>query len=74
MPLNARTTTAPIFAAGGLVLAAWAANEANRYVYGHTTLEAMDRPLRRQFTAALIALVAGSTVFGATAQVWLKVT
>lgn len=72
--LSARNLSAPVFAAGGLVLGAWAANEANRAIYGHSTLEAMDRSLQRQFTSALIALVVGSTVFGVSAQVWLRVT
>lgn len=72
--LDARTLSAPAFAAGGLVLGAWAANEANRALYGHTTLEAMNKPLRRQFTASLVALVVGSTVFGLSANIWMRVT
>lgn len=72
--LNARTVSAPLAAAGGLVLAAWAANEANRFIYGHTTVEAMNEPLKRQFTATLVAIIVFSTVFSTTAQIWLKVT
>ena len=72
--LNARSVTAPPVAIGGIVLGAFAANEANRRLFGHSTLDAMNKPLGRQFTAGLVALVVFSTVFSTVANVWLRVT